>query len=141
MFFDTTVRVLLAAVYLVLVTSHAILFSRLVRSISGPLEACAAGMVFASLALWITFNKTATLLQKVVHETVLNLILAVAAFSSISETIANLARTSGTPEHCRWSDFFYFVRNGSLDLWCQFLVIWIVGRLLVWAMEQMNRQF
>jgi hypothetical protein len=139
MFITTAVRILVIAINLAVVTTDGILFAGLARTVFDSLESYTAGLVSAALALWVTFNRTATMGQRVAHEAFLNVALIYAAFRPVSGPIAELAKDAKVAERCGLSLFLYFVKSGPLDLWLEFLVVWIVGRWLVWAIEEMGQ--
>jgi hypothetical protein len=133
-----TIRIVLWLIYLAVVAVHGILLFALVRPVTQGLEAYLASFVFGSLALWVTFNKTATLAQKLAHEVLLNVVLVFVAFGAVSDGTVQIAQNAGVVLNCRWSTFLYFVGNRPTGLCCQFLTIWVVARLLIWSIEQMS---
>jgi hypothetical protein len=139
MFFLKIVRVIRWLICSAVVAVDGALFTCLAQLVVDRLEAYLAGVVFAALALWVTFNKAATLSQKLTHELLLNLVLIFIAFRVVAERTLQIAMDAGDKLCGQWATFFYFLSNRPDSEFYQFLTIWLVARLLIWAVDQIGR--
>jgi hypothetical protein len=131
------VRIFVSAVFLMVVVLDGRLFWSIVEPFAKGLEGYVGFLVFVCFAIWVTIRNGATLIQKFAHELMLDVALTSLAFRSIAGAVRPVAQAAGASGRCEISQFLYFLRSGSSEMWIQFFIVLGVARMLIWASSTM----
>ena len=131
------VRIFVFAMYFMVAILDGTLFWSIAKPFATGLEGYIGFLVFVCFAIWVEMISEATLLQKLAHEVLLDIALISLAFRSISGLVLVVATGTGAQGYCEISRFIHFLRAGSVEMWAQFLIVFGISRMLIWASSTM----
>jgi hypothetical protein len=131
------VRIFVFAMYIMVAILDGTLFWSISKPFATGLEGYIGFLVFVCFAIWVTMRNGATLLQKLAHEVLLDIALVSLAFRSISGLVLVATEGAGAHGTCEISRFVLFLRVGTIEMWIQFLIVFGIARMLIWASSTM----